>query len=312
MKKKITFLEVIIIIVVIVAVMRGYQFWKKPEEASKVIPVPTEVIIAEPTPEEKSVTPSFLSTPGTVKPETSPYPHITPEMVLIEGGTFQMGSYDSYIRPVHTVEVNSFYIGKYEVTNKEYRQFDPGHSGRWSNDNYAVEKVNWYDAINYCNWLSDKEGFERCYSGSGDDIVCDFSKNGYRLPTEAEWEYACRAGTTTKYYWGDEDEMDDDYCWDSSNSNRTVHPVGQKKSNAWGLYDISGNVNEWCWDRYDEDYYKKSPSENPTGPSSSSKRVIRGGSWTIYASICQSAYRYGIRPDGAGDSNGFRLVKSVP
>jgi len=312
MRKKITFIEVIIVIVVIVVVVKGYQFWNKTEEVPEVIPVSTEISIDEPIPEEKSVTPSFFSTPGTVKLETSSSPHITPEMVLVEGGTFQMGNNDE--RPVHTVEVSSFYMGKYEVTYKEYRQFDPGYCSdyysRWSNDSYVVvECVSWFNTINYCNWLSDKEGFERCYSGSGHDIVCDFSKNGYRLPTEAEWEYACRAGTTTDYYWGD--EMNGDYCWYRDNSVNQGHFVGQKKPNQFGLYDMSGNVWEWCWDWYDGSYYSKSPSKNPMGPSSGSDRVLRGGSWSYGAGGCRSGCRGGLHPGCNYSTLGFRVVRSA-
>jgi len=219
------------------------------------------------------------------------------DMVLIEGGSFEMER--SYVRddepPFYTVEVSNFYMGKYEVTNKEYKKFNPGHSGSWSNDNYPVETVSWYEAVDYCNWLSDKEGLSKCYSGSGDSIKLDITKNGYRLPTDAEWEYACRGGTTTDYYWGD--DMNGDYCWYNENSGDELHPVGQKEPNSFGLYDMSGNVAEWCWD------------SNPTSPSGS-YRVYRGGGWNNHEMLCQSGGRFSNAPDYRDNSIGFRVVRT--
>ena len=159
----------------------------------------------------------------------------------------------------------------------------------------------------YCNWLSDREGLSRCYSGSGDNKVLDINKKGYRLPTEAEWEYACRGGTTTEYYWGN--SMNGAYCWYNDNSKGRVQSVGQKKPNDLGLYDMSGNVREWCWDWIAGDYYSKSPSKNLTGPSSGSARVFRGGSWYSFADYCRSACRGNFRPDYADGFIGFRPVR---
>jgi formylglycine-generating enzyme required for sulfatase activity len=185
-------------------------------------------------------------------------PEEVPGMVFIKGGTFQMGEKGDQ----KTVTVGDFYIGKYEVTNKEYCQYDPNHKGSWSSPNYPVESVSWDDTVNYCNWLSKK------------------SKKNYRLPTEAEWEYACRAGSTTDYYWGD--NMDGNYCWYSENANGQVHQVGQKKSNALGLYDMAGNVYEWCSDWYD---------------SSKSDRSMRGGGWINPSFNCLSGFRSRATPD---------------
>ena len=181
------------------------------------------------------------------------------EMVLIEG-----------------YPTGDFYIGKYEVTNKEYCQYAPTHKGKWSDDSYPVETVSWDDAMAYCQWLSNKTG-----------------KN-YRLPTESEWEYACRAGTKTNYYWGD--KMDGAYCWYEDNSGDIIHPVGEKKPNACGLYDMSGNVWEWC-----SDYW----------PNSCSKfRVIRGGSWFDCADNCQSQFSNYDSPTYRFYGIGFRIVRS--
>jgi len=206
------------------------------------------------------------------------------------------------------ININPFNMGKYPMTNREYMLFKPDHKGKWSEPDYPVESVSWYDAIDYCNWLSDIEGLEGCYSGSGDNIKMNIDKNGYRLPTEAEWEYACRARTETVYYWGD--EFDKDYCWAMSNSGYKPHPVGQRKPNPWGLYDMSGNVWEWCWDWYDKDYYGKSPTNNPTGTETGKYRVNRGGSWYSYDHYCSSSHRGDDEPKLMAKSNGFRIMKT--
>jgi len=302
MRKKITFIEVIIVIVVIVAVLKGYRFWNKPEEVLEVTPVPAEVVKAEITPIPTKV----------VKAEITPG-----EMVLIEGGVFKMGNNDGgeYEKPVHNVEVSSFYIGKYEVTNTEYVEFlnSQGNQKEFPHNNklsywidtectwgikkeentetfviisgyesYPVTGITWYGAVAYCNWLSEKEGLEKCYGEKGDRWPVDITKKGYRLPTEAEWEYACRVGTTTKYYWGD--KMDGDYCWYSNNSENKAQPVGhQKKANAFGLYNMNGNVSERCSDQFAS--YPDPPLPllvNPTGPDSTKKGslvICRGGSF---------------------------------
>jgi formylglycine-generating enzyme required for sulfatase activity len=213
--------------------------------------------------------------------------HLIPEMVKIEGGTFNMGSNNGGRdeKPVHSVKVNSFYMGKYELTNKEYSLYDPSHKN--NGNNLPVVNISWKDAVNYCNWLSKKTG-----------------KN-YRLPTEAEWEYACRAGTTTEYYWGN--KIDGDYCWYGKNSKWEVHPVGQKKPNVFGLYDISGNVSEWC-----NDWHGNYPSGviNPTVPSTGIDRIIRGGSFESTADNCRSACRYGFVPTLKYTTLGFRIIRT--
>ncbi len=215
------------------------------------------------------------------------------KMIYIEGGNFLMGSNNEYESPIHSVTVDSFYIGKYAVTNREYKKYDFEHKGTWSDGNYPVESVSWNDAMAYCQWLSEKSG-----------------KN-YRLPTEAEWEYACRAGTTTDYYWGD--EINGNYCWYEDNSGGTIHPVGKKRPNAWGLYDMSGNVWEWCSDWYEENYYSSSLLNNPTGPASGLNRVIRGGSWGLDEDAIgfRSAERNYHSPDDCNYTVGFRIV-SIP
>jgi len=208
-------------------------------------------------------------------------------MVWIEGGTFMMGSNDggSDEKPVHQVTVNGFYMDKTEVTQAEYERVMGNNPSSFKNcPDCPVEKVSWHDAKAYCE------------------------KVGKRLPTEAEWEYAARAGSTTKYYWGN--GAPDAYAWYGGNSGKKTHPVGQKQPNAWGLYDMSGNVWEWCSDWYNEDYYANSPAQDSKGPSSGTGRVLRGGSWFNLPESLRSANRVRNGPDDRFINNGFRCVRS--
>jgi len=235
--------------------------------------------------------------------------------VLIEGGTFSMGSDSPEAgkvdeKPPHDVTLNSFYIGKYEVTNEEYKLFKPDHSGKWSDPTFPVDSVSWYDAVEYCNWLSEQEGLEPCYTGSKNDIVMDMTKNGYRLPTEAEWECACRGGTDTIYFWGDNKEMAKSYCWFVENADGSAHPVGEKKPNPFGLYDMNGNVMEWCWDWYKEKYYPESISDNPTGPEKGKYRVLRGNYFKDGGREMRVTMRGRFAPKTVKNMIGFRLVRT--
>jgi formylglycine-generating enzyme required for sulfatase activity len=239
------------------------------------------------------------------------------EFVCIKGGSFMMGSPDSdsnalsWEKPPHKVTVSPFWMGKYEVTQKQYQDImgtNPSHFVGTDHDpskhfvgtdhdpsKYPVEQVSWHDAKSFCEKFSAKYGVT------------------VRLPYEAEWEYACRAGTTTKYYWGD--SMNDAYCWYGGNSGDKTHPVGQKLPNAYGLYDMSGNVCEWCKDWWESNYYASSPEKNPTGPSNGTFRVLRGGSYfiTVFSVLfVRSANRAGIYPTSWSDSDGFRVVVAGP
>jgi len=235
------------------------------------------------------------------------------KMVKIPSGSFMMGSPSSESgrkddETQHRVTLTKdFYLMKHEVTQGEYEALmgkNPSEFS-WCGSNCPVENVSWYDAVAYANALSDKEGLTRCYSGSGDNIRWDKSCNGYRLPTEAEWEYAARAGAPTKYAGsGDVDEV----AWYKDNSGQYPHPVGQKKPNAWGLYDMSGNVYEWVWD------WKGSYSgdaTNPTGPSSGSSRVERGGSSFSVSRYLRVAERYSDSPGLRQLDLGFRLARTA-
>ncbi|MFC1693696.1 formylglycine-generating enzyme family protein [Candidatus Latescibacterota bacterium] len=240
--------------------------------------------------------------------------------VTIPAGTFRMGDIQNYNqysqeKPVHDVTISSFDMSIYEITQDQYQSVMGSNPSSFKfGDNYPVEEVSWYDAVKYCNRLSDAAGLDCCYEEN--TWECDFSKNGFRLPTEAEWEYACRAGTETKFYTGNNLSSDgrtstdlEEAGWYRSNSGSKTHTVGQKKPNAWGLYDMHGNVWEWSNDWYGESYYSSSPSSNPAGLSSDSYRVIRGGSWYYYARYCRSADRNGSGPEGTYSGLGFRVVR---
>src|SRR5438046_1108109 len=145
---------------------------------------------------------------------------------------------------------------------------------RWKGDKNPVEQVRWSDAVRFCNKRSELEGLQPCY-----DLKtwnCNFDADGYRLPTEAEWEFACRAGSKTKYCFGDDESQLAQYAWCKPHSLGATHPVGGKKANALGLFDMHGNVWQWCNDFYADNYYKESPRENPRGPSEGAKKVLRG------------------------------------
>jgi formylglycine-generating enzyme required for sulfatase activity len=231
-------------------------------------------------------------------------------MVLVEGGTFQMGidNGESDEKPVHSVTVKSFYMGKYEVTQKEWVEVMGSNPSYWEGDNLPVEQVSWYEAVEYCNKRSLKEGLTPAYRGSGDDIVCDFSASGYRLPTEAEWEYAAKGGNKdTLVYEYSGGNSAGAVAWYGGNSWGEPHAAGTKQPNSLGLYDMSGNVEEWCWDRYGS--YSGGNQTDPRGASSGPHRVIRGGSLINDAAYVRSANRGGVIPSIGVFTLGFRLVR---
>lgn len=213
------------------------------------------------------------------------------EFVYIEGGTFIMGSKpDEKERrddeAQHEVTVYSYWIGRYEVTQKEYMSVTGNNPSSFKGDNLPVEKVKLKDVLEFCRIFSVKNNVKA------------------RLPYEAEWEYACRAGTTTRYYWGD--AVDNAYCWHPLNSDEKTHPVGMKKPNAWGLYDMSGNVFEWCMDGYEPDYDKKGESFNPADYLDI--HILRGGSWNFGSAYMRSAARGKIPVSMTNYNTGFRVV----
>jgi len=258
------------------------------------------------------------------------------DMVWIAGGSFTMGSpvsepnRQNNDETQHSVTLNGFYMGKYEVTQEKYQAVMGSNPSNFSSSPQAgetqgkrpVEKVSWYDALVFCNKLSVNEGLSPAYSISGSTdptvwgtvptssnsdwnaVVIVSGSTGYRLPTEAQWEYACRAETTTAFNTGD--TISNNTGWYDNNSGSKTHEVGKKPANAWGLYDMHGNVYEWCWDWYNSSYYS---SSNPLGASSGTYRVERGGSWYNSAESLRSAYRLSYNPYFRSDKLGFRLVR---
>jgi formylglycine-generating enzyme required for sulfatase activity len=213
------------------------------------------------------------------------------ELVYIPAGCFMMGSppgekdSDNDEGPVHEVCVDGFWMGKYPVTQGQWTKIIGDNPARFKNgDKYPVEQVSWEDAQKFITELNKKSGEK------------------YRLPTEAEWEYAARAGASYKYSGGDDLDA---VAWYDGNSGNTTHPVGQKKANAFGVYDMSGNVWEWCADWYDGKYYASSPQDNPTGPDSGTGRVLRGGGWFDHPVGCRSVRRSRYDPGFRDGRSGF-------
>jgi formylglycine-generating enzyme required for sulfatase activity len=229
------------------------------------------------------------------------------ELVWVPAGSFQMGSPDSeqdwavtqgakreWVEPegpVDTVELDGFWMGKYEVTQEQYEAVMGKNPSNFKGAKNPVEQVSWNDAADFCRKASQ-------------------TGKGFRLPTEAEWEYACRAGSRTRFCFGDLDGSLGDYAWYDGNSGKQTHPVGEKKPNAWGLYDMHGNAWEWCGDWY-ADRYGAGSAKNPTGPSSGSSRVRRGGGWGSSARDCRGAIRGGGVPDYSHGGVGFRAVVPI-
>ncbi len=218
-----------------------------------------------------------------------------PDMIKVPSGCFQMGSNsgDDDEQPVHRVCVGSFMLGKYEVTQNQWQAVMGDNPSYFKNcgGECPVESVSWHDVQTFIQRLNNQTGEQ------------------YRLPTEAEWEYACRSGGRNQKYCGGSNP--DSVAWYDDNSGKTTHPVGQKRANGLGLYDMSGNVWEWVEDWYNESYYNNSPKNNPAGASGGSNRVIRGGSWFSFVSYLRSALRFDLVPGSRSDDVGFRLARSL-
>jgi len=275
------------------------------------------------------VKPTIISVP--TGPTTTATPNPAFGMVTVPGGTFQMGDVmgdkEETDETVHSVTLGAFQIGAYEVTFEEYDAFctatkreKPADEG-WGRGKRPVINVSWEDVVAYCNWRSKQEGFEEVYTINGSRISANWQANGYRLPTEAEWEYAARAGGKKVRFGNGKDIADPkEINFDGSASykkaysvageyrNKTL-PVGSFSPNALGLYDMSGNVWEWCWDWYGN--YSTSAQTNPKGANTGSRRVMRGGSWGNDPQDCRVAYRGYSSPGSRNADFGFRLSRTL-
>ena len=246
-------------------------------------------------------------------------------MVEIPAGRFMMGSPESEEgrfgdeRQHEVVISRPFLAAKYEVTQALWKAIMGSNPSMFDScgDDCPVENLTWNEAVEFCNRLSEQEGLAPAYQVSGKGVVWDRSANGYRLPTEAEWEYACRAGTATSFHSGrclhtDEANYNGNFsqegCAKGRYREKTV-AVGGFSANTWGLHDMLGNVGEWCWDWHGD--YPKGPVTDPTGPSGGSFRVFRGGSWLSNARYCRSANRSMFSPGYRNDYVGFRLFRSI-
>ena len=253
--------------------------------------------------------------------------------VLITGGTFDMGSPDaegwrSEDETQHTVTVSDFYMSMYEVTQAEYAEVTGNNPSSFSGDTLPVENIPWLDAVAYCNARSEQEGLALAYTIDGQTVTWDCSADGYRLPTEAEWEYACRAGTTTpfntetsisaeeaNYYGHYPYEIEENYFSQGNldtqpgEYRQTMVDVTSFSPNRWGLYNMHGNVSEWVWDYYGA--YSAEEQTDPTGPETGTLRVYRGGGWNDFAKNMRSAYRAAMAEDKGSFNIGIRLVRNA-
>jgi formylglycine-generating enzyme required for sulfatase activity len=252
---------------------------------------------------------------GDTNRSAAPAPTATQtNMVRIPAGRFLMGDKDQGDAKPHSVAVSSFLIDKTLITQEQYEKVMGDNPSRWKAAYNPVEQVRWSDAVKFCNKRSELEGLRPCYDLN--TWKCDFRAEGYRLPTEAEWEYACRAGTTTAYFFGDEAAKLGEYAWFDKNAGGRPRPVGQKKPNPWGLFDMAGNVWEWCNDFYGVDYFNASPEQDPRGPDTGQTKTVRGGAWRFSADRCRAGYRYNENPGYSDvcfgyDIYGFRCVRNA-
>jgi formylglycine-generating enzyme required for sulfatase activity len=256
-----------------------------------------------------------------------PYLPDQDQMVKVEGGEFRMAKPEELrnsLRVNQPIVLTTFYISKHEVTFAEYdafcratnRELVPDRG--WGRGQRPVIHVSWYDAVEYCNWLSKQSGLEPCYDidEASQEVECNFRATGYRLPTQAEWAYAARGGHKAKETRFAGSDNPDAVAWyyDSKNAEgahlSSTQPVGQLAPNELGLFDMSGNVWEWTWDREGQPYYTHGGKINPTGPQRGGERSVRGGSWFSEQEYCQISTRASELPDYTNSNQGFRLVRS--
>ena len=248
----------------------------------------------------------LLSTPCSAAEKNDPETFINSinmKFIRVPSGIFFMGSQEheegsTKEKPRHRVHITEpFYLGQYEVTQKQWSAvMGKMHPSNFPSPDRPVDEVSWNDVQAFIQKLNEIE-----------------KEHSYRLPTEAEWEYAARAGSETPYCFGNDLDRTllKQYAWYELNSDKQSHPVGSLQANAWGFYDMHGNVAEWVQDLYDKNYYARSPEENPVGPLTGKKRVSRGGSWINQAYSCRSAFRGYFSADYTDSDFGFRIVKTI-
>jgi formylglycine-generating enzyme required for sulfatase activity len=238
-------------------------------------------------------------------------------MVELPGGTFRMGSpeedelaLDSE-KPQHTVTVSGFAMSRCVVTRQLYREVVGAGPSEWQSApddaQLPANYLDWFEAVELCNRLSTRQGYRPCYKRQGNTVLWDREADGYRLPTEAEWEYAARAGTTTRWGCGDAPTDLGRHAWYAVNAGGGVHPVGTKAPNPWGFFDMAGNVYEWCWDRYGP--YPAEAVADPAGPADGAVHVLRGGAYWGGARVLRSAHRRRDEPEFRRDDVGVRVVR---
>ena len=249
----------------------------------------------------------------TLKPGFGNIP--TFSLVCVEGGEFTMGENSNYV--AHQVKVNSFFMAEFPVTQELYKSVTGANPSRFQGVDHPVEQVSWFDATAFCNQLNQLLALPKPYSGKEDATQCNFDCAAFRLPTEAEWEFAARGGVvethgraslhdSSQQFEFAGSDFPDDVAWYDQNNDYETKPVGLKFPNHLGLYDMSGNVWEWCWDRYDD--YNQQPQINPTGPSVGPSRVLRGGSWNGDAVGSRVANRFDDSPGDFWIFIGFRFL----
>ncbi len=251
-----------------------------------------------------------------------------PEMVKVSGGDFMIGANkkdqqaEKDEKPSRKITVSDFYMSKFEVTVWEWKEYvkatgekmPPKQKWGWNND-FPITNITWEDAVEYCNWLSRKQGLTPAYSKRGPRYVCDFDSNGFRLPTEAEWEYAAHGGKKSKgYKYAGATDLEL-IAWYVSNSEGRPHAYGSKYKNELGIYDMSGNVWEWCWDFYKETHFKavkKGMESDPSarGPRRGEKRIVKGGSWDSKQSFLRISNKVATLPGNTYEFYGMRLVQT--
>ena len=252
--------------------------------------------------------------------------NLTPDMIFVEGGTFNMGcnNQERNERPVHQVSIKDFYISNHLVSQQEYMSLMNNNPSYFEDNNNPVESISWYNAIEYCNRKSVLDNLTPCYTLNGvddvsrwdtklekwDNIFCNISVNGYRLPTEEEWEYAARGGkklSANNYLYSGSNDINS-VAFYYVNSNDSTHNIMQLQPNELGIYDMSGNVSEWCWDWF---YKYTEPNQiNPTRKLTNFFRIIRGGGWNDIAFSCRVSFRNYAAPNMKNNKIGFRVVRS--